>query len=93
MAQAVVYFPLGRLVMTPGAESTFDEKTRAECLQRHAKGDWGEGLDPEDVATNNEAVRSNGRILSVYAIEGKGDLWIITEGDRSATTLLLPSEY
>ena len=78
--------------MTPGAEATFDEKTRTECLQRHAKGDWGEGLDPEDVATNNEAVRSSGRLLSCYNIEGKA-LWIVTEADRSVTTLLLPSEY
>jgi hypothetical protein len=86
-------FSLGHLVMTPGAESTFDEKTRTECLQRHAKGDWGEGLDPEDVAANNEAIVSNGQILSVYTIEGKGSLWIISEADRSITTLLLPSEY
>jgi hypothetical protein len=92
MDQAIT-FPLGRLVMTPGAEATFDEPTRTKCLQRHAKCDWGEGLDPEDVATNNEAVRSNGRLLSCYNIKDKGDFWIITEADRSVTTLLLPSEY
>ena len=84
-------FPLGQLVMTPGAQTTFDEKTRAECLQRHAKGDWGD-LDDEDKRSNDQSIRSGGRLMSSYDL-GDKQLWIITEADRTVTTLLLPEEY
>jgi len=84
-------FPLGQLVMTPGAQTTFDEKTRAECLQRHAKGDWGD-LDDEDKRLNTRSVSTGGRLMSSYTI-GDKELWVVTEADRSVTTLLLPEEY
>ena len=55
-------------------------------------GDWGE-LDEEDVETNNYSVKQNLRILSSYTLETGVKVWIISEADRSVTTLLLPSEY
>jgi hypothetical protein len=93
-------FPLGALVATPGALDATTHEHRIECLARHVSGDWGV-VDAQDAATNAEAVTIGNRILSAYPIDaskpckGYGDncLWIITEADRSATTLLLPSEY
>jgi hypothetical protein len=87
-------FPLGRIVVTPGA---FDALERAQqpptCyLARHASGDWGE-LEPADVAENEYAVAHGFRLLSSYRTNAGEKLWIITEADRSATTLLLPQEY
>jgi hypothetical protein len=71
-----------------------------QCLVRHLGGDWGV-VCADDHKSNFNALFSGGRILSAYPIDpakpckGFGDntLWIITEGDRSATTFLLPSEY
>jgi len=94
-------FPLGQVVATPGAlnatSSTFE---LLALLGRHARGDWG-CVDPEDAETNRLAVIEGDRVLSAYAIDpekpcaGFGDncLWIITEADRSVTTILLPEEY
>ena len=86
-------FSLGRTVATPGALRALARAgvSPASLLLRHQQGDWGE-LDPEDHEANNRALRQRSRILSSYPI-GNGKLWIITEADRSATTLLLPSEY
>ena len=94
-------FLLGQIVATPGAlEAARYPEQFLELLARHARGDWG-CVDPEDAATNAEAVQAGLRILSAYPIDpdkpcaGYGDncLWVITEADRSATTLLLPDEY
>ena len=93
-------FPLGQIVATPGALEATTNQYRIGCLVRHCTGDWGR-VDPEDAATNAEAVREGFRILSAYPIDpakpckGFGDncLWIITEADRSVTTFLLPEEY
>ena len=93
--------PLGQVVATPGAlEASRLPGQFLELLARHARGDWG-CVDPEDAATNEEAVREGFRILSAYPIDpklpcagyGKNCLWIITEADRSVTTILLPEEY
>jgi hypothetical protein len=94
-------FPLGRVVSTPGAVTLLEtlagespgggRAVAATLLRRHARGDWGD-LDPEDRAANNRAVTDGDRILSSYPTAA-GKLWIITEWDRSATTMLLPSEY
>lgn len=85
---------LGRTVATPGAISAITENdvTALEYLSRHARGDWGD-LDPEDTATNDAAVEHGERILSAYILPDGQKVWIITEWDRSITTLLLPSEY
>jgi hypothetical protein len=61
-------------------------------LARHAIGDWGE-LEPSDVAENEYNVAHGFRLLSCYQLNAGERLWIITEADRSATTLLLPEEY
>ena len=90
----VVRFPLGQTVITPGAEDAFEiaGQTAIEFLRRHMSGDWGE-LSDDDVKENEFSLKEGLRLLSAYQT-GKGQkIWIITEGDRSATTILLPSEY
>lgn len=88
-------FPMGQLLATPGAKELLEQNglSAAAFIQRHVSGDWGD-LDPEDKALNDEAVKpaTQSRVMSAYNI-GSDKLWIITEWDRSATTLLLPSEY
>ena len=88
-------FSLGQLVATPGALSALGEDgTSAESLlQRHVTGDWGE-LSEEDRQENELSVKEGFRILSAYKLPRTGvKLWVITEADRSVTTLLLPDEY
>lgn len=88
---------LGKVVMTSGviALLAWVENGTAEIqqmLKRHRSGDWG-NLDDEDKAANDRAADSgDARILSAYELFG-GKVWIITEWDRSVTTILLPSEY
>jgi hypothetical protein len=84
-------FSLGQTVATPGAIEAFDPEFFNACLTRHLSGDWGEVCD-EDKAANDAALKGEGRLLSAYSKDG-AKLWIITEWDRSVTTLLLPSEY
>ncbi len=89
-------FKLGIIVATPAALESFTRSEITDAIARHAAGDWG-NLDPEDVRTNDEALKDGGRLLSSYEIKGK-KLWIITEaeddrGQRSATTALLPEDY
>ena len=87
-------FPLGQIVATPGALANFQEcgDNPASFLTRHVTGDWGE-LDEEDRRENEFSVAHGFRLLSAYALSTGTKIWIITEADRSATTLLLPSEY
>ncbi len=89
-----VRFPLGQMVATPGALEAL--KTAGEDAMRyfvrHQRGDWGE-MDAEDALANEVAVRQGLRILSVYRLGTGVKVWVITEADRSATTILLPSEY
>lgn len=86
-------FELGRVVSTPGALNLLGGQnlTPYAYLARHASGDWG-AVCAEDAEMNNLALRQGGRILSSYQVKTTR-LWIITEADRSATTLLLPEEY
>ena len=83
--------PLGRVVATPGALALASFRQIRALLARHAAGDWG-AVPPEDAAANDRARRTGARVLSAYAVPG-GRLWILTEADRSATTVLLPSDY
>ena len=87
-------FPLGQIVATPRALLALEhaEQQAAEFLDRHATGDWGE-LDEEDKKTNERSLLEGLRILSAYMTTAGEKLWIITEADRSVTTLLLPREY
>ena len=86
-------FPLGRILATPGALKALREagEDPLRYLSRHASGEWGD-LDAHDVRENGRALKNGRRILSSYTI-GERHVWVITEADRSATTLLLPEEY
>ncbi|MDP9880313.1 hypothetical protein J2W25_004642 [Variovorax boronicumulans] len=98
--QACPLFSLGRIYATPGALKLLNrhQQTATTLLARHARGDWGL-VPPEDVAANDQAVRDGFRILSSYAVgttttAGRPEvIWVITEADRSITTLLLPKAY
>lgn len=87
-------FDLGQVVGTPGAlhEITKAEQNPVEFLLRHQTGDWGELCD-EDIEENERSVEQGFRILSAYKLDTGVKVWIITEWDRSVTTILLPSEY
>ncbi len=95
-----VQFSLGRTVATPGALEALrqNNSTGLEYIQRHATGDWGIVCE-EDRQVNDSALDSGARILSAYFLPDETKLWIITdaviddEGNRQATTLLLPEEY
>ena len=84
-------FPLSRLVVTRNAAGRLTPEEIADGIARHARGDWGD-IGTEDAAENELSVREGLRLLSAY---GRGDrrFWIITEADRSATTVLLPDDY
>jgi hypothetical protein len=85
--------PLGRIVATPGALKLLTE-ARAhpfDLLARHATGDWGD-LCSFDRRQNQIALREGLRVLSSYPV-GRECVWVITEADRSVTTILLPEEY
>lgn len=87
-------FPLGHCVMTVGAIDALQEaqQTPDTLLRRHHHGDWGE-LPPEDIQANVRSVQQGMRLLSAYPLPTGERIWIISEWDRSVTTLLLPSEY
>ena len=87
-------FNLGQVVATPGALQALEdsEQTAIEFLNRHVSGDWGE-LDPEDRKENEFSLKEGFRVLSAYILKTGQKIWIITEADRSVTTLLLPEEY
>ncbi len=87
-------FSLGRVVATPGALRALEEANQNsfEFLAKHQAGDWGE-LCEEDKRENEFSVRNGFRILSAYRTRNNTKIWIITEADRSVTTLLLPDEY
>ncbi len=85
--------PLGRVLATPGALKALSDAGEHpfRYLARHAAADWGE-LCPHDRRENGLALRHGRRDLSSYAV-GDGRIWVITEADRSVTTILLPEEY
>ena len=82
----------GRLVATPNAISSIPDDEILKALARHARGDWGT-LDKEDWDANEHALRNGGRLFSAYTSIRNIKFWIITEWDRSATTVLLPEDY
>ena len=87
-------FHLGRIVATPGALAALEEAGESPgiFIKRHVTGDWGE-VDEHDQQENEFSVEHYFRLLSSYTFSNGTKLWIITEADRSSTTLLLPSEY
>lgn len=85
-------FELGQLVMTPGVAAATTDDERMLALKRHVTGDWGD-VPREDVLQNDWALQNGARLLSSYVSSTREKFWVITEADRSVTTLLLPEEY
>jgi hypothetical protein len=85
-------FLLGQVVATPGVMEKVSEDDRISAITRHINGDWGE-LSKKDKQANDEALQYGGRLLSAYRSSDGVKFWIITEADRSVTTILLPEEY
>lgn len=81
----------GKLYVTENAISTVNASVAAHSFVRHVSGDWGD-VDEEDRAANDRAVKEGGRVLSSYEDDGQR-YWILTEADRSMTTILLPEDY
>jgi hypothetical protein len=84
-------FPLGRLIITTNASEQLPLPEVNAALARHASGDWGE-LSHADAKQNQYALKHGSRLFSVYA-SSAGKFWVITEADRSATTILMPEDY
>ena len=91
---AAAIFNLGRVVATPNALELLGQHgvSPLTLLNRHAAGDWGD-VPTDDAKANQEALKLGFRLFSAYRIAGNEKIWIITEADRSVTTLLLPSDY
>ena len=90
-----ILFPLGQIVATPGALAALGKagQTPLDFLSRHVRGDWGE-LDESDRKENELSLKRGFRLLSSYRTSADDTkIWVITEADRSVTTLLLPDEY
>ena len=87
-------FSPGQIVATPGALALLEQanKSPLEFISRHFRGDWGD-LGQDDKAENELSLKCGFRLMSSYQVTETEKLWIITEADRSVTTLLLPSEY
>jgi hypothetical protein len=92
--ESEILFNLGNVFLTVGARETLNESNQnpIEFLSRHQSGDWGT-IGKEDAQENELSVKEGFRILSAYKTNKDVKIWIITEADRSSTTLLLPSEY
>lgn len=88
-------FEMGLVVITNGINDKLDNvrsnKELTVALHRFTCGDWGE-MEQEDIEANNEALRNGERLFAAYETS-EGKIWIITEADRSATTILFPDEY
>jgi hypothetical protein len=89
-----VRFQLGRLPSTPGVLRALEKNNQGvlEFIQRHATGDWGDVCE-EDRKENELSLKHGFRLISVYSLNDGTKIWIISEANRSATTLLLPEEY
>jgi len=89
-----ILFSLGLVVATPAALDEMEQarQSPAELLNRHKTGDWGD-LCEDDCQANTLALEQGERILSAYELSTGSRVYVITEWNRSATTILLPSEY
>jgi hypothetical protein len=90
----MTHLELGLMHATPGALRALERagQTPFEFLSRHAAGDWGEA-SADDRAENELSLQEGFRVLSAYTLSTGVKIWVITEADRSLTTLLLPEEY
>src|SRR5688572_8655764 len=85
-------FQLGGIVATPNVLSHMNPKEILVALERHISGDWGD-VDEHDRKANDQALIDGTRLLSVYQSTSGEKFWIITEADRSSTTILMPEDY
>lgn len=85
-------FPLGRLVATPNAVASIPNDEMLVALRRHLVGDWGQ-MTVHDWEANELALTDGSRLFSVYRTSQGVKFWIITEADRTSTTVLLPQDY
>lgn len=85
-------FELGRTLITSAAQAVLQPEDVTKALGRHHSGDWGDLCD-EDRQSNESALKEGARLFSVYQDRHKTKFYIITEWDRSVTTVLLPSDY
>lgn len=92
MSTSTINVPLGGIYQTPGVLHGVNAVDVLTSLNRHRKGDWGD-VPPEDAESNNIALNTDGRLISSYKDREGKKFWIITEADRSTTTVLLPEEY
>lgn len=92
MKTETIRVPLGQTLATPGVLKATTQAERNVTFSRHSRGDWGDVVE-EDWRVNDQALQNGERLLSVYHTLSGTKFWIITEADRSATTVLLPSEY
>jgi hypothetical protein len=90
----VPLFSLGMVVRTPGAVQALEAAGQRpeEFVDRHAHGDWGD-VPEADKHENDFSLTYGFRILSSYTTSAGERIWVLTEADRSATTILLPDEY
>jgi hypothetical protein len=88
---AEIRFRPGNIVTTLGASEVATRDQIDAILARHLSGDWGE-VDREDASANERALKHGGRLMSAYDVNGE-KLWVVTEADRSATTVLTPGDY
>jgi hypothetical protein len=85
-------FPLGQMAMTPGVQAEIPPSEMMQALRRHARCDWGD-ICEEDRGQNEWALANGARLVSVYHSKAGVKFFVITEADRSLTTVLLPAEY
>ena len=85
-------FPSGEILATPNALAQLSQADILPAIGRHLRGDWGE-VDDQDREANESALLDGSRLFSVYHAENGTKFWIITEADRSVTTVLLPEDY
>jgi hypothetical protein len=88
----VAHVRLGRILSTPNALSKLDNADILTAIQRHQAGDWGD-VEAGDRRANDRALEEGTRLFSIYHSPKGVRFWIITEADRSATTVLLPEDY
>ena len=89
---ATPLFNMGQICITPGAMNMISQEEANTFLYRHSHGDWG-CISAEDAEENWFSLQNGYRIMSVYTTYDGITVWVITEADRSCTTILLPEEY
>jgi len=85
-------FRLGKIVSTPNALARLSQDDILRAIQRHQAGDWGD-VAAGNSGANERALIEGTRLWSVYRAANGTKFWLITEADRSATTVLLPEDY